>query len=173
MNQTKVCGNLRDGGTEYAPGHLYWLDVERKSGAVDTLMVLSPGEKLPEGQVQVTGRICSEYIHGVGVPVFIVPASVEPGGDGGSSEACVHGTLKKDPVLRKTSKGTDISSVLLMTEDGPVPTVLWGGPARKVVKTLKKGSPLHVNGRLQSRTFPLRRGGTRTTWELSVGSLIE
>lgn len=175
MNKITVGGILRHGEKKYAPGYEYHLDVTRKSGTVDSLLVLSPDENLPEGGVTITGKLRSEYIHGVGVPAFIVPDIVEPADEekyNGLSEAVVTGTIKSDPKCRATYSAKSITSILLRTEEGMIPVLLWGGNAKKAEKDFKAGDRITVTGRMQSREYPDKNKVRHITYELS-GSKAE
>lgn len=172
MNKVEVNGMLRKGTHAYESGSLYWLDVTRKSGTVDTLMVLSPDDGLTEGSVNMSGTLKAEYINGVGVPVFIVPESVVIGKDDGHSETVVTGVLKKRPECRKTHGGKLIASILVNVDGSQVPVILWGTTARNAEKTLNSGDMVKVSGRLQSREYTDRKKNQRhTTWELSATSI--
>lgn len=173
MNKIEVSGNLKKGDRKYASGYFYQLDVARRSGTVDTLMVLSTDDRLMEGDVFITGHVRSEYIHGLGVPVFIVPEKVEAMQDGtdGFSETVITGTLKADPACHNTRTSKVISTVLVITDEGTVPVLLWGGTAKKAAETYKAGDRIQVAGRLQSRNYPDRKGNEHTTYELSANRI--
>lgn len=177
MNQIKISGVLKKGDRKYPQGQLYWLDVTRRSGTVDTLMVLSADEDLEEGEVTISGVLKSDFIYSVGVPAFIMPEIVEPGSEEGVSEAVVTGRLKKDLEVRVTGKHKDanpkkkpmdLCNVLVVTEDGQIPVLLWEGLARSAAKKFKAGDEVKVTGRLQSRSFMDRKREHHTTYELSA-----
>lgn len=171
MNQIKVNGNLRKGDGQYELGHVYWLDVARKSDTVDTLMVISPEDNLIEGNVCVKGHMKAAWIKDMGVPVFIVPESVEAAENDGTSEAIVTGTVKRDLVLRKTHGGRQIVTLLLVTDEGQIPVLLWNGTAKNAVSRYKAGDKVRIKGRLQSRTYKSRKTNDKTTYELSAGRI--
>ena len=170
MNKIEVVGTLKDGGKNYKQGHLYLLDVPRKSGVIDTLMVFpKDGVQLSEGPIRIVGRIQSQYIKTIGVPVYIIPEDVEPRDVVEvSSDATATGTLKEDPVCRKTKTDKNICTLLLITDDGTVPVLLWGDLAKEAPNKFKAGDRLTARGRLQSREYPDKNGGKRQTWELSA-----
>lgn len=168
MNKIETIGTLKDGEKDYKPGHMYLLDAPRKSGTIDTLMVFAD-EELPAGPVKVTGTVRAEYIHGIGVPVYVVPEVIETlDGVEAFSTVSVTGMLKKDPVCRRTKKDKNICTILLVTDDGTMPVLLWGDMAKEAPEKYKAGMRLSVKGRLQSREYPDRNGGRRTAWELSA-----
>lgn len=173
MNKIVVNGILKRDGKEYAAGHAYRLDVARKSGTVDSLLVLHPDNTLPEGPVAITGKLKSEYIHGLGVPAYIAPdtvTAVTENEAAGVSEASVTGTLKAVPKCRKcrnTHNAKVIASILLKTEDGTIPVILWGNSAKKAEDKFRAGDTVTVTGRMQSREYSDKKGGRHTTYELS------
>ncbi len=173
MNKIIANGILKKAEKPYDSRYLYWLEVARKSGTIDTVMVLSEDGGLMEGLVKITGALKSEYIHPVGVPVFIVPEMVEPGEEKAevSSEAVVTGTLKHNPVCRTTKKGKNVSTILLITEGGTIPVLLWNDNAKQAPDKFKEGDTLTATGRLQSREYPVK-DGARTTYELSARKII-
>lgn len=168
MNDSVITGILKKGDMEYPQGCLYILEVPRKSGDMDSLMVFSRTPGLMEGPVKITGHVKSEYIHKIGVPVYIVPEKIEPAEETGMSRTTVTGRLKEDPVCRHTKKGKSVSTILLVTNDGTVPVLLWGKNAEEVSEKYKGGDMLTASGRLRSREYPDKKGQTRTTYELSA-----
>ena len=184
MNRIKASGTItRDDGTFGKESeNLYWLDVRRNSGTVDRLMVFADGE-VPEGEVTVEGTVKAAYRKGLGVPAFIEAAGVVPAQEGeqGMNKAHVDGTLKEDPVCREVPRKDEgrpdrtgpryISSVILRTDKGPVPVVLWGSMAKKAAEELHAGDRLEAGGRMQSRRYRTKDGRKRTAYELSASSL--
>lgn len=168
MTEITISGNLRRGEGEYDSGKVYWLDVARKSGTVDTLMVLSPKEDLITGDVHIKGQIKAEFIKGMGVPTFIVPESVEAGEADGVSEAVIEGTLKNVPKCRSTSKAKIITTIIIKTDEGHIPVILWGSVAKRAERSFQAGIRLKVMGRIQSREYPDRKGNKRTAYEVSA-----
>lgn len=184
MNRIKASGTItRDDGTFGKESeNLYWLDVRRNSGTVDRLMVFADCD-VPEGEVTVDGIVKAAYRKGVGVPSFIEAASVMPAQEGeqGLNKAYVEGVLKEDPVCREVPRKDGgkpdrtgpryISSVILRTDKGPVPVVLWGSMAKKAAEELRAGDRLEAGGRMQSRRYRTKDGRRRTAYELSAASL--
>lgn len=172
MNKIEVYGNLTKTDKKYVPGYVYELAIRRKSGTIDTIMVISPESGLMEGSVHITGHVRSEYIHGVGVPVFIVPEMIEAGTEeSGFSETVVTGTLKDVPKCRSTKSGKAVATILVITEEGTIPTLLWGGNATSTAETYKAGDRIRVTGRMQSREYPDKKGNIHTTYELSASRI--
>lgn len=166
MNEIKVNGLLSRDDVKYNQKWAYHLAVPRMSGTVDTLLVLSEEENLPEGPVQVKGHMHAEYIHGLGVPITIIPDTVRKDENNGLSEASLSGSVRKLPSYRKTKSGMPVLSVMLDTEEGPMPVLLWNHNAEKA-KDLQPGDMIQVSGRLQSRNYPDRKKNWHTTYEVS------
>ena len=47
-----------------------------------------------------------------------------------------------------------------------IPVVVWGDSARRCGERLKKGTPVHVEGRLKSRSWETKEGQKRSTLEV-------
>lgn len=171
MNNCKVHGVLRKGDKKYIPGYLYWLDVTRKSGTVDTIMVISPDGNLTEGSVHIDGHVRSEYIKDFGVPTFIVPDNIEEGEADGISETTVTGRIKAKPVCRNTKRDTPVSTILLITDDGTIPVLLWNGNAKMAASVYDAGDLVTASGRMQSREYPDKKGNIRIAYELSAKNI--
>lgn len=170
-NSITACGILKrdSAGREAMGGYLYWLEVERKSGTADTIMVVSGDGGLPAGKVSVTGRLHAEYVHGMGVPAAILADSVDMSEHMPMSRACLTGQLKAEPYVRDTRRGHAVATLLIATEDdGQVPVLLWDGNARAAAGDFHAGDVLLVSGRMQSREFQDRKGVRHTTYELSA-----
>lgn len=184
MNRIRISGTIaRDDGTFGKESeNLYWLDVRRNSGTVDRLMVFADGD-VPEGDVTVEGTLKAAYRKGVGVPAFIEAENVVPAREGeqGTNDAAVTGVLKEDPVCREKERKDGgspdrpgpryLSSIVLKTESGPIPVVLWGVTAKKAAEQLHAGDRITATGRMQSRRYRTKDGRRRTAYELSASSL--
>ena len=150
-----------------------------KSGTMDRLMVLADGI-VPDGRVRIRGKVKSAYLRGAGVPTFIEAESVEPIEGSGTcvSEAVVDGMVRSDPVCRKIEArggdgsghgaGKHICTLLLQTDGGTVPAVLWGKDAESAPGRFRPGDMVRVSGRLQSRRYHTKEGGQKTAYSLSV-----
>jgi single-strand DNA-binding protein len=96
------------------------------------------------------------------------------------------GNLGRDPELRKTSAGTPVLGFPMATsrrwkdrKSGELRAstdwhriVVWGAQAEVLAEHLKKGSQVHVEGRLQSRTWTDGDGDKRYVTEV-VASRIQ
>jgi single-strand DNA-binding protein len=89
------------------------------------------------------------------------------------------GRLTRDPEGRFTTKGQAMCrfdiAVNRRYKDATgnwqddtsfVPVVVWGEAATRCSERLKKGLPVHVEGRLQSRSWETKEGQKRTTLEV-------
>jgi single-strand DNA-binding protein len=89
------------------------------------------------------------------------------------------GRLTRDPEVRFTAKGQAMCrfdiAVNRRYKDNTgnwqddtsfVPVVVWGESASRCGERLKKGLPVHVEGRLQSRSWETKEGQKRTTLEV-------
>ena len=96
------------------------------------------------------------------------------------------GNLGRDPELRSTPKGNQVLNFPMATtrrwkdrETDEIHDqtdwhriVVWGRQAEVLSEYLKKGSQVHVEGRLQSRSWTDNDGGKRYTTEI-VASRIQ
>lgn len=83
------------------------------------------------------------------------------------------GRLTNDPELRQTPNGVSVSTFSIAVDrprsktDTDFPTIVaWRQTAEFVCKYFKKGSPILVEGSLQSRSYTDKNGGNRTVWEV-------
>lgn len=175
MNRCRIQGILTKTDKTYNSDFLYELKAPRVSGFIDTVLVLSPDPDLPEGDVLLKGTIKSKWLPDLGMPVYVVPDEVAPGSGEVLSRAAVVGRIKEDPVCRTVGGKKEgqrerlVTSVLLLTEDGPIPVTFWEKNARKLSERHKAGDVITAAGRLQSRQYLGRDGKLHTTYELSAG----
>jgi single-strand DNA-binding protein len=89
------------------------------------------------------------------------------------------GRLTRDPEVRFTGKGQPVCSFDIAVnrryrdtagnwQDSPtyISIVVWGESASRCGERLKKGHAVHVEGRLQSRSWETKEGQKRTTIEV-------
>lgn len=89
----------------------------------------------------------------------------------------VLGNLCKEPNLRFTPSGKAICDLLIAVnrKSGSadyLPVIVWGKDAEACDKFLKKGSLVHVTGRVQSRNYEKPDGGKHVAIEI-VATEIE
>jgi len=93
----------------------------------------------------------------------------------------IAGNLTKDPVIRQTRNGTPVANFSIASNrkfrDGDnnwqedvcyVGVVAWNRLAESCVDKLRKGSAVLVEGELQSRTWTMDDGSTRSTVEIKA-----
>lgn len=163
------------------------LAVPRLSGREDLVNILLPHtsqEDLPQAgaYVEVTGQIRSfNNRTGIGnrLVITVLARSVLPTLDEPCNRVLLSGTLCKPPVLRRTPLGRDICDLLLAVNRkyrraDYLPCIAWGSLALACSR-LETGDSLHLDGRLQSRTYLKTLGETtqeRTAYEISISSLL-
>ncbi len=90
------------------------------------------------------------------------------------------GRLTRDPEVRFTAKGQafcridiavnrrykDSSSGEWKDDTSFIPVVVWGESANRCGEKLKKGLPVHIEGRLQSRAWETKEGQKRSSLEV-------
>lgn len=78
--------------------------------------------------------------------------------------------LTRDPELRHTKSGRAVSTLRVAVNDGPEPTfhdvVVWGRTAEVVCQYMRKGRLVHVEGRIQPRSWTAKDGSERRTVEV-------
>lgn len=78
--------------------------------------------------------------------------------------------LTRDPELRHTKNGRAVATLRVAVNDGPEPTfhdvVVWGRTAEVVCQYMRKGRLVHVEGRIQPRTWTDKDGNERRTVEV-------
>lgn len=160
------------------------LEVERLSGAVDTLNVVCDQELLadcpvtPGSPYRVAGEVRSfNNRSGIGSRLVITffAKSLERAEEGYDNRLELTGVLCKEPNLRRTPLGREICDLLLAVNRrygraDYLPCITWGSLAR-FCGGLEVGDTVHLTGRLQSRTYRKVLGDReeeRTAYEISV-----
>lgn len=94
----------------------------------------------------------------------------------------IMGRLSRDPELRQTTTGKNVASFTIACSRGRkdangkdlvdwIPVVAWEHTAEFVCKYFEKGSPIAIDGRLQSRTYKDRDGNNRTAIEIVANNV--
>ena len=198
METSKNRANLRGAaGDVPRPSHtnhgitycIFPLEVERLSGAVDTLNVVASEELLAlcpverGGEYEVTGEVRSfNNRSGVGSRLVITFFARELRRAQGehANQLELIGVLCKQPVVRRTPLGREICDLLLAVNRrygraDYLPCIAWGSLAR-ACGHLEVGDAVHLSGRLQSRKYHKMEAGReeeRTAYEVSVMALEE
>lgn len=162
----------------------FTLQVERLSGAVDTLPVIAE-QTLVEGidpcggsMLTVTGQIRSHNCRDGGVRrllVFVFAASILAEEGEPINEVILEGPLCREPTFRRTPLGREICDVMLAVPRAfrradYLPCILWGRTAQDISRCHTR-DVIRICGRLQSRVYTkLTEEGAieRTTYEISA-----
>ncbi len=102
------------------------------------------------------------------------------------NRAQIIGNLTRDPEMRFTPNGQAVANFSVATNrkwkgrDGAPDgedvqyhnVVVWGKQAEAVVPMLKKGGPVFVEGRLQTRSWEGQDGAKRSTTEIVADNII-
>lgn len=168
MNKCRIAGILTKTDTTFGSRWIYTFDVPRDQEGIDNLFVLSEDGRLPTGHVMIEGSIRAEYFRGKGMVIYIDPVDVQRS-DETLSVTTVEGTIKNEVVPRVTKRNKDVCTLVLNTENGPIPVIIWGKSAKAAAGKYKTGDRVVAEGRLQSREYPLRTGERKVTYEISVG----
>lgn len=94
----------------------------------------------------------------------------------------IMGRMVKDPELRKTTSGKSICSFVIANERSKssisgekevdfLEVVAWNQSAEFVEKFFKKGSPIVITGRVQTRTYEDSDGAKRKVWNIVANSV--
>ena len=188
-NQVTLCGEAagrpefshagRDGDYFKFP-----LAVRRLSGTEDVLNIIVSREQLGQLEIRdlprlrVTGEVRSYNNHsGVGPrPVITVLArELAFTEDDFENAVSLRGTLCKEPTLRRTPMGREISDLMLSVprrygRSDYIPCIAWGAVARRAAGWAV-GAKIRVAGRLQSRAYIKMEGDVpveKTAYEISA-----
>lgn len=164
----------------------FYIDSERKSGTLDTLMCIIPeilmkdlqiGEKNKLiGEIRTRNYFVDKKSH---LQIFVFVKEVAEYGEEDVDDVEVTGYIAKNPVYRKTPFGREIADVLIANnrrygKSNYIPSIAWGRNAMKV-SDMRVGTKISVKGRLQSREYVKRfedgTEETRTVYELSINNL--
>jgi len=160
------------------------LEVERLSGAVDTLPILLPEDVLCRmdlsggDMLEITGQIRTFNNRTSEERKLVVSVYAESltacEGDP-CNHAVLTGTICKPPVFRQTPLGRQICDVMLAVNRpyhraDYIPCIFWGQTAREV-GCCDVGTSLKLTGRMQSRDYIKMIGEesrTKTAYEVSA-----
>lgn len=167
--------------------YVFPLEVERLSGATDTLNVVLSQDLLfscpvePGEAYTCTGEVRSFNNHtGVGGRLIITffAKRISPSREQHANQLELRGVLCKAPVVRRTPLGREICDLLLAVNRrygraDYLPCIAWGGLARACGE-LEVGDSLHLTGRFQSRVYHKVTDGReedRVAYEVSILTL--
>lgn len=163
---------------------LFPLEVERLSGAVDTLPILASVPMLDlcpvtEGTgLEVEGELRSfnnKSGQGRRLILTVFARRMVPSGASPQNQLILEGAICKKPVLRRTPLGREICDFILAVNRkygraDYLPCISWGRVAEQTA-ALEVGSRVRLEGRMQSRNYIKMEdgGGTeRTAFEVSI-----
>ena len=160
------------------------LEVERLSGAVDTLQILASESLLRRTEIGEGTALCvmgqirsynSRGPDGRHLIISVLADSIEPSELPHDNRVTLRGSICKEPVYRRTPLGREICDVMLAVNRSYhradyLPCILWGNKARDGAY-YSVGTELFLTGRLQSRKYIKLTGEEsqeRTAYEISV-----
>ena len=164
------------------------LEVPRLSGTPDVLPVILPktlcSQITPETPLRICGQLRSfNNRSGIGnkLVLTVYTQDILPPQDEFCNHIALSGSLCKPPVFRRTPLGRNICDLMLAVSRkygraDYLPVIAWGQLALQVSE-LQVGSPLSLEGRVQSRTYQKVLENNlieqRTAYEVSMMHLVE
>ena len=163
--------------------------VQRLSGQADVLYVIATGQQL-EGLLPLEGRrlaisgqlrsFNNKSGTGSRLVISVFARSLAPTREDDYNCIRLRGVICKPPVLRRTPLGRCISDMMLAVNRrygraDYLPCIAWGQVAM-VTGRMAVGSPLALEGRVQSRAYTKVVDGQaeeRTAYEVSVMQLVK
>ncbi len=162
----------------------FLLEVERLSGAVDTLPILAPlylleQTPLTDGDcLHITGQIRSynsRLLTGRRLVISVLAQTLEVCDLPHENAVRLLGTVCKEPSYRRTPLGREICDVMLAVNRpyqraDYLPCILWGRTAQEAAY-FPVGTPVQIEGRMQSRNYIKLLGDCaeqRTAYEISA-----
>ena len=144
----------------------FTLEVPRLSGAVDRLPVVAEelllnAMDLSGGvMLTVTGQVRTHNIRTDGVRhllIFVFATTIIAEDGVPVNDVVIDGILCKEPIYRRTPLGREICDIMLAVPRAfrradYLPCILWGRTAQEIARGYT-GSRVHIEGRLQSRTY--------------------
>lgn len=188
-NRIELCGQM-GAMPEYSHenhGRRFYrfpLEVERLSGALDTLQIIAGEESLNSldlsggDMVYVDGQIRSFNSRsqtGRKLIISVFAHYLQTCDDCPENLAVLTGTICREPTFRKTPLGREICDIMLAVNrhyrrTDYLPCILWGRTAQEI-SHCPVGTMLQITGRLQSREYiKLLDTGSekRTAYEISA-----
>ena len=162
----------------------FFLEVQRLSGAVDTLPVVAREELLrelklyPGLRLGVRGQVRS-HNHtdesGRHLMIFAFACEVTPEEGEPVNEVNISGLLCREPTFRRTPLGREICDAMLAVPRAfrradYLPCILWGRTAQEISRCGLRDR-IEIRGRLQSRVYTKYLGEQyveRTAYEVSA-----
>jgi len=160
------------------------LEVQRLSGAVDTINILAKEHQLnqllvtPDEKLRVLGELRSynnKSGEGSRLVISVLARELDFETDHDINNALLTGSICKPPSLRATPMGREICDIMLAVNrrygrSDYLPCIVWGSNAREASEW-SVGNAVHISGRMQSRKYIKNLDGNsveRTAFEISV-----
>ena len=164
--------------------YMFTLDLQRLSGAIDTVHIIAKQSLLASLTPQETEKICVigelrsfNNKSGTGPRLVITVYAREIRFENGPDENLIDltGVLCKQPNYRTTPMGREICDLMLAVNrrygrSDYLPCIAWGSSAREAAQW-DVGTQVHLTGRLQSRLYTKTLNGESTekvAYEVSV-----
>lgn len=162
----------------------FFLDIPRLSGTSDILPVIAEERVLEEMDLSggemltVIGQIRSHNIRTGGsrhLLIFIFATSVVAEDGPSCNDLVLEGPLCKEPIYRRTPLGREICDAMLAVPRSfrradYIPCIFWGRTAEEI-SLCHAGDIIHIEGRLQSRSYTKRTDSgseERIAYEISA-----
>ena len=189
-NQVTLCGTVtalprlshRNRDEDF---YIFSLEVQRLSGAADTVNVLARGKLLENLELEqgckklcIHGEIRSfNNKSGVGAKLVITVFARDLNftDEPDENQVQLSGVICKPPTLRKTPMGREISDLMIAVNrrygrSDYIPCIAWGIHARRAADWAV-GTAVSLEGRLQSRSYVKNENGIlieKTAYEVSL-----
>lgn len=193
MNRITLSGKIFDLEYSYSVNgekmYSSRIEVERKSGVVDTLNCIVPGIMIDRlnavdkttiiGEVR-TRNVTVDGRNKLEVYIFVNEIADYCERDGQLVE--IWGTICKKPIYRETPLGRAITDMIIASnrernnKSDYIHCIAWGRSAVRI-PSLKKGTKIHVKGRFQSRNYIKKHEDgaeeQKTAYEISISTFAE
>lgn len=170
-NYAELCGTLAAAPVFSHSGrgesfYSFPLEIERLSGAYDTVNVIARGSLLESIELKEAEKICvmgelrsfnNKSGEGARLVITIFAKEILLCGGEDTNIIRLIGTLCKKPNLRTTPMGRDICDLMLAVNrkygrSDYLPCIAWGQKAREATEW-DVGTTVSLEGRIQSRTY--------------------
>ena len=188
MNRITLSGKIYDLEYSYSVNgekmYSSRIEVERKSGVVDTLNCIIPGIMIDRlntvDKTTIIGEVRTRNVTVNGrnkleVYIFVSEIADYCGRDGQLVE--IRGTICKKPIYRETPLGRAITDMIIASnrernnKSDYIPCIAWGRTAERMANA-NVGDNVIAKGRLQSREYTKAyddgRKEVKTTYEVSL-----
>lgn len=192
INKVQLCGTLA-GSPKFShlnrdeEYYIFPLDIERLSGAVDTVNIIARRsllEKVEIGQrarIAIGGELRSyNNKSGIGrkLVISVLAKEMELSDEEDENVVRLSGVICKSPNLRRTPMGREICDIMLAVNrkygrSDYLPCIAWGQTA-ELAASFDVGDAIELEGRIQSRKYIKVEDGEnveKTAYEVSIVSM--